>query len=122
LGLAADADGFTVYASTYDRGVATWTSSHRPVLIAPLRLAGKASQGHDLRVTALVDAAPAATLAYAWLRCNAKGTQCAQVGKAHGVTYRLGASDVGHRMRAQVTAKNRRGHLVARSSASGLVQ
>ena len=49
-------------------------------------------------------------LAYQWLRCDAAGANCADIGGATSQTYRLAPADVGHRIRVRVTATNIVGH------------
>lgn len=53
--------------------------------------------------------AGASTFSYQWLRCNSAGGDCASIAGANGTQYRLTASDVGHKIRANVTARNSRG-------------
>jgi hypothetical protein len=47
--------------------------------------------------------------AYTWLRCDRSGNGCAGIGGAHGSTYTLMPSDVGHTIRLQVDARNTSG-------------
>jgi hypothetical protein len=58
---------------------------------------------------------------YAWLRCNTAGGDCAAIAEASGRTYRLTSSDVNHRVRCNVTARNAIGSVTVLSSESGLV-
>jgi Big-like domain-containing protein len=51
--------------------------------------------------------APAATFTYQWKRCNVHGNGCADMAHATASTYRLGAVDVGSRLRVAVTGSNR---------------
>ena len=46
------------------------------------------------------------SFSYAWLRCNNAGGECAAIAGATGRSYRLASSDVGRRMRVNVTGKN----------------
>ncbi len=46
------------------------------------------------------------TFSYSWLRCNTAGGECATIAGAASRTYRLTSTDVNHRMRFNVTAKN----------------
>jgi hypothetical protein len=46
------------------------------------------------------------TLAFQWLRCDANGSNCGNIQGATGSTYKVTSSDVGHRLRVTVTAKN----------------
>jgi hypothetical protein len=58
---------------------------------------------------------------YAWQRCNAAGGECAAIAGATGRSFRLTASDVGHKIRCSVTARNAIGSTTVLSSESGLV-
>src|SRR6185503_7229367 len=49
---------------------------------------------------------PALVPAYQWQRCDADGDNCADIGGETGLTYALGAGDVGHTVRAVVTYAN----------------
>jgi len=61
------------------------------------------------------------TFAYAWVRCNAAGGECAAIGGATGRTYRLTSADVDHKLRVNVTARNTIGRTTVLSSESGVV-
>ena len=50
-----------------------------------------------------------------WLRCNSAGGGCVSIAGATGTQYRLTAADVGHKIRANVTARNSRGSTTAMS-------
>ena len=58
---------------------------------------------------------------YAWQRCNAAGGECGAIAGANGRSYRLTSSDVGHKIRCSVTARNAIGSTTVLSSESGLV-
>lgn len=64
----------------------------------------------------------ASSFAQQWLRCDSAGGSCAAVPGATGLTYRLTAADVGHKMRADVTARNSVGATTVRSTESALVR
>jgi len=57
----------------------------------------------------------ATSIAQQWLRCNTAGGACVAIAGATGTQYRLTAADVGHRIRAIVTARNTRGATTAMS-------
>ncbi len=46
------------------------------------------------------------TFAYRWLRCNSAGGDCVEIPGGTGRTYRVTASDVGRKLRFNVTARN----------------
>ncbi|MGH3133665.1 MAG: hypothetical protein ACRDNY_07995 [Gaiellaceae bacterium] len=58
---------------------------------------------------------------YSWLRCNTAGGECAVIAGATGRSYRLTSSDVNHRMRVNVTARNAVGSLTVISAESAIV-
>jgi hypothetical protein len=53
--------------------------------------------------------AGASSFSYQWLRCNSAGGDCVAIAGATGTQYKLTTPDVGHRIRANVTARNSRG-------------
>lgn len=61
------------------------------------------------------------TFAYQWLRCNSAGGSCALIQGATSLRYRLGAADVGHKIRVNVTARNSRGSTTVMSNESAIV-
>jgi hypothetical protein len=61
------------------------------------------------------------SFAYAWLRCNNAGGECVAIAGATGRTYRLASGDVGHKVRANVTARNSIGSVTVLSSESAVV-
>ena len=60
------------------------------------------------------------SFSYVWMRCNTAGGECAAIG-ALGRSYRLTASDVNHRMRVNVTARNAVGSTTVLSGESAIV-
>jgi hypothetical protein len=46
------------------------------------------------------------TYSYQWLRCDANGTGCSNIGGATGTHYQVKSGDVGHTIRVRVAAKN----------------
>jgi hypothetical protein len=61
------------------------------------------------------------TFAYGWLRCNTAGGECGAIPGATGRSYRLTSSDVNHKLRVSVTARNSIGTATVLSSESGAV-
>jgi hypothetical protein len=61
------------------------------------------------------------TYSYLWLRCNAQGDNCSEIPGADDTQYELRDSDVGHRIRVRVTARNDRGTTSAVSNATAVV-
>jgi len=60
------------------------------------------------------------SFSYVWLRCNTAGGECAAIG-ALGRSYRLTASDVNHKLRVNVTARNAVGVATVLSGESAIV-
>ena len=56
-----------------------------------------------------------------WLRCNSAGGGCGAISGATSTQYRLTASDVGRKMRANVTARNSAGSTTVISTESAVV-
>jgi hypothetical protein len=61
------------------------------------------------------------SFAYAWVRCNNAGGECAAVAGATGRSYRLTSTDVGHRMRVNVTGRNAIASVTVTSGESAIV-
>jgi hypothetical protein len=59
------------------------------------------------------------TFLFQWQRCDSKGNHCGDIGGANGSTYKLTSSDIGHRLRVGVTAKNSAGSRGAYSKTTG---
>ena len=59
---------------------------------------------------------------FQWLRCNAHGSSCANIGKATQATYKLTKRDAKHRLRVKVTAVNAAGSTAATSGATASVK
>ena len=99
-----------------------------PVHTSDPAVSGSAVEGQTLTTTSggWSSSSPI-TFKYQWVRCgtdggNPTGSNCAAVSGATGQTYRLAAGEVGHRMRAQVTATNSSGSTLAASNPTGIVQ
>jgi hypothetical protein len=59
---------------------------------------------------------------YTWQRCDGSGNNCSTfIAHSNMTSYTLAAGDVGHRMRIEVTAQNRRGSKSVFSDATGVV-
>jgi len=61
------------------------------------------------------------SFSYRWLRCNTQGGECVSIGGATSRTYRLTASDVNHKMRFNLTARNSIGSTTVISGESAVV-
>jgi hypothetical protein len=58
---------------------------------------------------------------YAWERCDTAGGACADISGAGGKQYTLTSSDVGHRLRARVSASNSTGSGSSTSTPTGTI-
>jgi len=76
-----------------------------PVVVSVPTVGGDTIVGSTLTATPGVWSDPAATFAYAWLRCDDTGA-CTAIDGAAGSTYTLTAADVGFGIEAAVTASN----------------
>jgi len=61
------------------------------------------------------------SFSYRWLRCNTQGGDCVSIGGGTGRNYRLTSSDVNHRIRFNVTARNPVGTVTVISGESAIV-
>ena len=106
-----------VVTATNDAGTSTPTASapiaikasSAPVSTTPPVLSGPApaTQGHPLTADPGTWSVPGpATYTYQWQRCDAKGANCVDIAGATDDTYTPSAADVGHTLRAEVTATN----------------
>jgi len=85
-------------------------------------VSGTAQDGHTLTVSngSWRSDSPL-SYAYRWLRCDSAGNGCATISGAGHSSYKASSTDVGHRLRATVTARNSVGSTSATSAASGVV-
>jgi hypothetical protein len=61
------------------------------------------------------------SFSYQWLRCNTQGGDCVAIGGATSRNYRLTSSDVNHKIRFNVTARNSVGSTTVMSGESPIV-
>ena len=96
-----------------------------PSVVSPPAVDGLARKGSGLAVIAGswddhgVDGSPA--VSQQWQRCARDGSACVDVPGADGLTYVLGADDVGRRVRVLETASNSEGSVVAASEVTDVV-
>lgn len=64
----------------------------------------------------------ASTFTYQWLRCDTGGGNCVAIPGATGTQYRVTQSDVGRKIRVDVTARNAAGSTTVRSTESATVR
>jgi hypothetical protein len=61
------------------------------------------------------------SFSYSWLRCNSAGGECVAIGGGSSSSYRVSASDVGHKLRFNLTARNSLGSSTVISTESAIV-
>lgn len=99
-------------SNTY--GEATSISEEHEALAAPASfstagpvLEGEAEEGQTLTIGHYAIAgAPAPSVTYEWQRCDEAGEVCEAIAGASAASYEVGSEDVGHTIRAVVTASN----------------
>lgn len=116
--------------ATNSAGSAQAVSSPTAVVVAPgppantaaPALSGTAQDGHTLTVSnGTWKSDSTVSYSYKWGRCDSAGNNCATISGATHSSYKASSADVGHQLRATVTAKNSVGSTSATSSASGIV-
>jgi hypothetical protein len=126
---AADA-GHTLEArvsATNAAGTTPAVSNRTAVVIAAPtatkgpRISGHARVGKKLTASNGTWTGPPTAYRYQWLRCNAHGGSCRKIAHATHSTYRLTRHDLGHRLRAQITATDAAGSGTATSAATARV-
>ena len=88
--------------------------------VAPV-VSGAAEEGQTLTTSTGTWTGSPTSFGYQWEDCNSSGEACASISGATSSGYKLGSSDVGHRLRVQVTATNAGGSGKAVSEATGTV-
>jgi hypothetical protein len=89
--------------------------------VSPPTVAGDAREGAVLTASEGKWKGKPKTFGYQWQRCDANGNGCGGISGATSRTYRVGAADVGHRLRVAVTATNESGSATAVSAATSVV-
>jgi hypothetical protein len=113
-------------SSTSSPVTATVTSTALATPAAPANTAlpaigGTATEGETLSATTGTWSGEPTSYAYQWQDCNSSGEGCANIGGATASSYKLTASDVGHTLRAVVTASNAGGSAPATAPATAVV-
>lgn len=86
--------------------VSGYTPSAVPSTVEAPGVSGKAGQSQLLSTSVGAWMHAPSGYAYRWQRCSAGGSSCADIAGASAATYRLAAADVGHKVRAEVSAQN----------------
>ncbi len=84
-------------------------------------VSGSAVEGQTLSASTGSWSGSPTSFAYQWEDCNTAGEACANIAGATSSSYKLSAGDVGHTVRAAVTASNAGGSAKASSAATGTV-
>src|SRR3954453_8305160 len=84
-------------------------------------LSGTAAVGGTMHVTNGSWSPSPSFVTRQWQRCSADGTDCVNIAGATGQSYGVRLADVGHRLRAHVTAHSSSGQTTVASSASAVV-
>jgi large repetitive protein len=109
-------------------GSGTADSQATPVVVALApatntapAVSGQTQEGQTLATTAGTWTGHNPTYAYQWQRCDSGGAGCAPISGATASSYQLAGADVGHTIRAAVTATNSGGSTTATSGATATV-
>jgi YD repeat-containing protein len=94
----------------------------RPTNTTVPKLSGAPVVGVRLAVTAGSWTKFPVAYRYTWDDCNSKGEACTRVPGANNANYTVASSDVGHTIKAEVTATNGGGSVQASSAASAVAK
>jgi hypothetical protein len=86
------------------------------------RIAGAVRTGRRVRARTGRWRGSPRKFAYVWLRCSPSGGRCVRIPHATHVRYRVQKSDVGHRLRVRVTARNLAGRKTVTSRATARIR
>jgi hypothetical protein len=115
-------------SATNAAGTATAVSNASPVVVdkpgasAAPHISGKAKVGKKLTASHGAWSGTPSAYRYQWLRCNARGSSCKNIGKATQAKYKVTKRDAKHRLRVKVTAVNAAGSAAATSGATAVVK
>ncbi len=102
-------------------GTPSSATTTAPANTAPPAISGTAQQGQTLTTSPGSWSNSPASYAYQWQDCNTSGAGCTTITGASSSSYTLRASDVGHTVRASVSASNSAGSASASSAATATV-
>jgi len=122
-GVTLNIDGDDLDGATAGSGEAAGASSEAPADLAPPSIAGDPSVGQTLAESHGTWSNDPTSYSHQWEDCNSTGTGCSPIRGATAVRHSVTASDIGHAIRVQETARNAQGTGgPATSAATGLVQ
>jgi len=115
---ATNADGHSSATSAATDPV---NSANGPSNSVRPSVSGTAVVGHTLTVSNGSWSPTPSSFTRQWQRCDSDGSSCVNISGATGQSYGVRADDVGHRVRALVTAHTSSGQTTVASSASDVV-
>jgi hypothetical protein len=119
---ATNADGSTTAASNPTARV-TGSANGRPVNTERPSISGTPTPGNRLQANrGSWDGDEPMTFGFRWLRCDAQGNGCNDIGGATNNEYVVQDADVGRTLRVRVTARNDAGTTSATSAQTVVVQ
>jgi hypothetical protein len=121
--IASNADGTASANSNPTPGVVQPSSTAgAPSNASPPTISGAPQQGQTLTAGhGTWNGGQPQTYAYQWRRCDSVGGSCVDIGGATASTYVPTADDIGHTLRARVTARNSIGARSSTSTPTGVV-
>lgn len=104
-------------------GFSSAASNAAPVNTTEPKVSGTAQEGSTLTGSTGSWTSTGGNITYSnqWLRCDAQGRGCSNIGGATGASYLVKRADVGDTIRIRVTAKNADGSTQATSNPSAVV-
>jgi Hypothetical glycosyl hydrolase family 15/Bacterial Ig domain len=108
-------------ATSAASAIVTATNVVAPVSTAPPVVSGAPMVGNVLTVSTGTWSGQPTTFTYEWQRCGSSGGGCGAIPSGTAAAYKIGDADIGHTLRATVTAWNTGGSTTATSSSSGVV-
>jgi hypothetical protein len=103
-------------------GLSNAASNAAPVNTGEPKISGTAQEGQTLTGTSgSWTSTSTLTYAYQWLRCNAQGNGCSNIGGASTSSYLVKKADIGDTVRIRVTAKNADGSAQSTSNETAVI-
>lgn len=96
--------------------------ANAPVNSKPPSVSGTWVEGQTVTVSRGTWTGASITFTYQWLRCNSTGGSCTAIAGSTGTQYKLTPSDIGRKIRVNVTARNSGGGTTVMSGESPVVQ
>jgi hypothetical protein len=115
---ASNAGGSTTATSAATAPATVITVAGAPANTVLPAIGGSAVEGRTLTASTGTWTGAPTSYASQWEDCNSSGASCSNIGGATDSTYKLTSSDVGHTVRAVVTATNETGSTPASSAAT----